>query len=259
MRSHDQAIHDQFDSQAQAYLNSAVHAQGPDLLHARELAARSAWSPDIVALDVGCGAGHLSFALAPSCKHIIALDPSPGMLAAVARAATARGLVQVQTREGGAESLPFADSNFDLVGTRFSAHHWRFLEAGLREMRRVLRPNGRLLVVDTLGHEDPLVDTYLQSIELLRDPSHVRNRSVSQWRALLESAGFGALQQAQWPLRLEFGSWVERMRTPPERVAVIRELQRGAAREVHDALALEPDGSFTLQVGSFWARKPTPG
>jgi hypothetical protein len=122
-------------------------------------------------------------------------------------------------------------------------------------MCRVLRPGGHLLMIDTVGHDDALVDTLLQAIELLRDPSHVRNRSVSEWQRLLEEAGLLDIQQAQWPLRLEWMSWVERMRTPPSRVSVIRELQRGAAREVHDALALEADGSFRIQVGSFWARK----
>jgi hypothetical protein len=73
---------------------------------------------------------------------------------------------------------------------------------------------------------------------------------------LLEAAGFLDIEHTQWPLRLEFASWVERMRTPPARVAVIRELQQGAAREVQDALAYEADGSFTFRVGSFWARKP---
>jgi ubiquinone/menaquinone biosynthesis C-methylase UbiE len=255
MRTHDQAVHDQFDSQAQAYLNSAVHAQGPDLVHARELVARTVTSGEAVALDVGCGAGHLSFALAPLFKRVVAVDPSPGMRGIVASAALARGLDQIETREGSAESLPLGDSAFDLVGTRFSAHHWRHAETGLREMYRVLRPGGCALVIDTLGHDDALVDTHLQSIELLRDPSHVRNRTVSQWRGMLEAAGFLDIQQAQWPLRLEFASWVERMRTAHGHVAVIRELQRGAAREVHDALGLEADGSFSLQIGSFWARK----
>ena len=110
-------------------------------------------------------------------------------------------------------------------------------------------------MIDTVGHEDALADTHLQAIELLRDTSHVRNRSASQWRTLLAQAGLLDIQLAQWPLRLEFISWVQRMDAPPARVAAIRELQRGAAREVHEALAFEADGSFRIQVGCFWARK----
>lgn len=254
MRTHEQAVHDQFDPRARAYLNSAVHAAGPDLVHAQELIARCR-STSAVMLDVGCGAGHLSFALAPMFNRVVATDPSPGMLAIVAQAAAARGLTQVEVERGSAESLSYADSTFDLVASRFSAHHWRWLETGVRDMARVLRPQGHLLMIDTVGHEDSLVDTHLQAIELLRDPSHVRNRSVSQWLAMLEGAGFLDVQHTQWSLRLEFASWVERMRPSPVRVSAIRELQQGAAREVQDALALEADGSFQIQVGSFWARK----
>jgi ubiquinone/menaquinone biosynthesis C-methylase UbiE len=254
MRTHHQAVHDQFDPRAAAYLNSAVHAQGPDLQHARALVTALGESLGTL-LDVGCGAGHLSFALAYAFRRVVAVDPSPGMLTTVAQAAAARRIPQLEVQQGSAESLPFADSTFDVVASRFSAHHWRFLESGVREMCRVLRPGGRLLMIDTVGHEDALIDTHLQAIELLRDPSHVRNRSVSQWRRLLEEAGLLDIQQAQWPLRLEWTSWVERMRAPPSHVSMIRELQRGAAREVHDALALEADGSFRIQVGSFWARK----
>ncbi len=254
MRTHEQAVHDQFDPRARAYLNSAVHAAGPDLVHAQGLVTRCK-SPSAAMLDVGCGAGHLSFALAPTFNRVVATDPSPGMLAIVAQAAAARGLTQVEVQRGSAESLPYADATFDLVASRFSAHHWRFLESGVHEMARVLRPQGYLLMIDTVGHEDSLVDTHLQAIELLRDPSHVRNRSVSQWRALIEGAGLLDIQHTQWSLRLEFAPWVERMRPSPVSVAAIRELQQGAAREVQDALALEADGSFQIQVGSFWTRK----
>ena len=157
MRTHDEAVHDQFDPQARAYLASVVHASGPDLEHARELVTREV-SPAGAALDVGCGAGHLSFALAPVLERVVALDPSCGMLGIVAEAALHRGLRRIETREGGAESLPFEDATFDVVATRFSAHHWRFLEAGLTEMYRVLKARGHLLVIDCLGHEDPLVE-----------------------------------------------------------------------------------------------------
>ncbi len=255
MRTHDQAVHDQFDPRAAAYLTSPVHAQGPDLLHAQELVTRLSRESRDSLLDVGCGAGHLSFALAPAFGRVVATDPSLGMLTAVAQAAAARGLQQLEVQQGSAESLPFADSTFGVVASRFSAHHWRFLEVGVREMCRVLRPGGHLLIIDTLGHEDALVDTHLQTIELLRDVSHVRNRSAGQWRRLLEQECLLDIQLGQWPLKLEFASWVERMRPTPVRVAAIRELQRGAAREVHDALSLEADGSFRIQVGGFWARK----
>jgi ubiquinone/menaquinone biosynthesis C-methylase UbiE len=254
MRSHEETVRSQFDPRAQAYLTSAVHAGGPDLERAKALVAGQA--PGTQALDIGCGGGHLSFALAPYAARMIALDPSPGMLAAVAGAAAARGLSRIETRLGSAESLPFDDCAFPLVCTRYSAHHWTRLEAAVREACRVLARGGHALIIDTLGHEDPLADTFLQSIELLRDPSHVRNRSRAQWRSVLQSAGLIELECAEWPTRIEFASWVERMRAPADRVAVIRSLQEGAPREVREALAIEPDGSFSLCTGLFWLQKP---
>jgi len=254
MRTHEQTVQSQFDPRAQAYLTSAVHAAGPDLTRARELVGQAVPAAAL-ALDIGCGGGHLSFTLAPHVARMIALDPSPGMLAAVSKAAAAKGLSGIEVRQANAESLPFEDRSFDLVSTRYSAHHWTRLPEAVREVARVLAPGGHALVIDTLGHEDPLVDTFMQSIELLRDPSHVRNRSVAEWRSLLQAAGLAELEHAEWPTRLEFASWVERMHTPADRVAVIRSLQEGAPREVREALEIGPDGSFTIRTGLFWLQR----
>ena len=253
MRSHEQTVQGQFDPRAHAYAQSAVHSAGPDLERAKSLVAQAAPGQ---ALDIGCGGGHLSFALAPQVTRMVALDPSPAMLAMVSKTAATRGLSQIDPRLGRAESLPFADASFPLVCTRYSAHHWTRLEAALREMGRVLAPGGHALVIDALGHEDPLVDTFLQTIELLRDPSHVRNRSATEWRSLLWSAHVIELERVEWPTRLEFASWVARMNTPTDRVAVIRSLQERAPREVQEALRIGPDGSFTIRTGLFWLRKP---
>lgn len=255
MRTHEQTVQSQFDPRAEAYLTSAVHANGPDLKRAKTLVADAVPST-AQALDIGCGGGHLSFALAEHVSRMVALDPSPGMLAGVSRTAAARGSRQIEARQGSAESLPFADCGFDLVCTRYSAHHWTRLPEAVREAVRVLAPGGYALVIDTLGHEDPLADTFMQSIELLRDASHVRNRSLSQWRALLRESGLEELAHDGWPTRLDFASWVERMRTPADRVAVIRSMQEAAPQEVRDALRIEADGSFTIQTGLFWLRKP---
>lgn len=185
----------------------------------------------------------------------MAVDPSAGMLATVAQEAAARRLPNLQTQVGSAESLPFERASFDLVASRYSAHHWTHLDEALRELHRVAKPGGMLLLIDGLAPEDALADTHLQALELLRDRSHVRNRSPSQWRRLLAAAGFERLEQQQWPIRIEFGPWVERMGTPAEHVVAIRSLQRAAPAEVRRALSLEPDGSFTLQTGLFWAHR----
>lgn len=256
MRTHEQTVQSQFDPRAQAYLSSAVHSAGPDLDRARALVAALGLPSHSQALDVGCGGGHLSFALAPHVGHMVALDPSAGMLAAVSQGAAAKGPSRIEVRQASAESLPFEAGSFQLVCTRYSTHHWTRLEQALQEITRVLAPGGHALVIDTLGHEDPLVDTFLQSIELLRDPSHVRNRSRTEWRSLLQAASLRELEHVHWPLRLEFASWIARMHTPADRAAVIRSLQEGAPREVAQALHIEADGSFVIQTGLFWLRKP---
>jgi ubiquinone/menaquinone biosynthesis C-methylase UbiE len=253
MRTHSQSIQDQFDAQAQAYLTSAVHAAGPDL-HAAHAEARQRLKPAASILDVGTGAGHLSFALAPLAARVVALDPSPGMLATVREAATARRLGQIETCEGSADALPFADASFDLVCTRYSAHHWLHVPQALAQLRRVVRPDGFVLIIDLLGDDEPLVDTYLQSIELLRDTSHVRDRSVAEWQALLCGAGFDPLEHRVWNTRLEFDPWVTRMRTPTGLIAAIRTLQACAPAEVRRSLNIEADGSFTARTGLFWGR-----
>ncbi|MDO9005620.1 MAG: methyltransferase domain-containing protein [Aquabacterium sp.] len=253
MRTHLQTNLDQYSTQAQAYLDSPVHAQGPDLARAQALVAQAIPASG-QALDVGCGAGHLSFALAPHLSHVVALDPSPPMLATVQQAARARGMHHIEAVPSSAERLPFPDASFELVCSRYSAHHWTGLAQALKEMRRVLKPGGHLLMIDVQGEEDALVDSHLQAIELLRDRSHVRNRTVSQWRALLADAGFANVVHESWPVHIDFSSWVTRMRTPASRVAMIREVQSDAPREVQEALAIEADGSFTFTTGLFWAQ-----
>jgi ubiquinone/menaquinone biosynthesis C-methylase UbiE len=253
VRSHDQSVVAQFDPKADAYLASAVHAAGPDLLRAGHLVHQAGLEGAM--LDVGCGAGHLSFALARHFQRVVATDLSPAMLATVRGAAAQRNLPQIEVQQASAQALPFPDGQFDLVSSRYSAHHWHDVPAALREMRRVTRPGGLLLMIDITGDESPLVDTHLQAIELLRDPSHVRDYSPSQWRSMLVDAGFDLHHEASWPTRLEFSSWIERMRTPPDVAAVIRNLLLGAATEVRTGLAVEPDGSFVPKTGMFWARK----
>lgn len=249
-RTRERLAADQFGPQAKAYVESAVHAQGADLDELAEIARRAA--PDH-ALDLGTGGGHVAYRLAAHARRVTACDLSRGMLDAVAGEARARGLANLETAEAAAERLPFADGEFDFLATRFSAHHWSDLEAGLRQARRVLRSGAPAVFIDVCSPAAPALDTHLQAVELLRDTSHVRNYSQAEWQAALVRAGFLTRAMRTWRLRMEFPVWIARMRTPEVQAAAIRALQAAASAEVRAAFAIEPDGSFLLDVVLFEA------
>lgn len=251
-RSHDTVVASQFGSRAQAYLTSAVHASGEDL---EMMESRVGHSPQAIALDMGCGGGHVTFRLAPLVQKVVAYDLAAEMLTVVAEEAERRGLANVVTKQGAAETLPCPSEAFDVAVSRFSTHHWRDLPAGLAQMHRVLKPGGAAFIMDTVSPGDPLLDTWLQSLELLRDPSHVRNPSLAEWRAMLARAGFRVDEVVPFRLRLGFAAWVARMKTPEAHIAAIRSLQHQAAAEVVEHFAIEADGSFTIDTAFMRATK----
>ena len=251
-RSHHDNVEKQFGSQASAYLTSAVHASGRDL---QRLAERLADFPQAKVLDMGCGAGHASFTAAGQVAEVTAYDLSSQMLEVVAAAAKEKGFSNIVTQQGYAETLPFADASFDVVISRYSAHHWHDVGQALREVKRVLKPGGVIIVMDVMSPGHPVRDVWLQTVEALRDTSHVRNYSSGEWLTLATEAGLVVNQLLTDRLPLEFSSWVARMRTPEPLVEAIRLYQQSASAEVKAYFELQEDGSFTSDTILFEAHK----
>jgi hypothetical protein len=112
----------------------------------------------------------------------------------------------------------------------------------------VLKPGATAVFIDVASPGPAALDTHLQTVELLRDPSHVRDYSVEEWGAALVRAGFRLSATRMRRLRMDYPSWVERMRTPEPHRAAIRSLQRQASQDTAAYYEIEPDGSFTLDT-----------
>jgi len=140
------AVREMFDRIARRYdLANTILSLGTDG-HWRRLAARATHlGPGEAALDVACGSGKLTAELAHAAPggRVVGLDFSPRMLAA-ARAAHPN----LHFTQGDAHHLPFTDSTFDAATIAFGLRNLADPERGLTEMRRVLKPGGRAVLLE---------------------------------------------------------------------------------------------------------------
>jgi ubiquinone/menaquinone biosynthesis C-methylase UbiE len=252
--NNDQAIQNRFGESADLYATSGVHSDPEDL---RRMTAAAELVGDERVLDLGTGTAHTALAFAPLVAEVVGLDLTDEMLRAGARLAGERGVENLELRQGNAESIPFEDGHFDLVVARQCPHHFANVALAVREAARVLRPGGQLLIVDSISKPNPKLDTFMNAVEILRDPSHVRNYSLREWKSFFEDAGLVVTRQEDWLLRIEFEDWIRRGGTAPPAVAQLRAMLTEAPSEVHEAYAIDAaKHDFGLPVGFTQGRKP---
>ena len=241
-----QLVREQFAAVARNYAVSKVHAQGEDLPVILQLAQLSGQER---VLDAGCGPGPVTLKLAPHAKTVTSVDFTPSMLGVARESAAAQNLSNVEFQLSNLEDFAAPAASFDRIVTRYSAHHWPDPLKVLQRFRKTICPDGFLLLCDVMASEIPVLDTFLQAVEILRDPSHVRDHTAPQWQAMCRSAGFKSEIVYRWPLRLEFGLWVERMATPVARIRTLHQLFEGAGADVKTAFDVAADYSFTVPCG----------
>jgi ubiquinone/menaquinone biosynthesis C-methylase UbiE len=180
---HHDRILDQFSRQAVPF--SQAHAiRNQDALNRIVQIAEA--GPEDTVLDVACGPGLLACAFARVVQQATGIDITPAMLERARSIQQEQRLENVNWKSGDVYSLPYADQQFSIVVTRFSFHHLMNPLAALREMKRVCRNGGRVVVADMAPAAEK-AET-LNRMERLRDPSHVRAMPLDELRSLFKRA-----------------------------------------------------------------------
>ena len=241
-----------WDRVAAAYATSPIHAAGPDLAWLVEALEPAPGQP---ILDLGCGAGHAGFAAAAAGAAVTAVDTSERMLETTRLLAQERALEGYLAVWADVGTLPFPPASFDGAVSRYSAHHWPDVAAAMREAARVVRPGGRVVVIDTVAPEDPALDTLVNTLELLRDKTHGRNLCLDEWRGAFAGAGLEVVTERRWPVVLETVSWFARMQTEAWRADAARALLRAATPAAVEALAIDGDRAWSVPAALLAGRR----
>lgn len=208
----------QFGRTAKAYAESVGHAKGPDLKIVLELLRPTA---DMVVLDVATGAGHTAAAVAPLVQKVVATDLAPEMVAETVALFGSRGLTNCQAQVEDVEALSFPDGSFDAVTCRIAPHHFLDIDKALSEIARVLKVGGSFVLEDSCAPEAKRSDRWINELETLRDPTHIRSYTKKEWKAMLQRAGLTVVRVRNYRKDHEVQDWVERSGLPAEEQAKV--------------------------------------
>ena len=179
--THNDTVKQSFKIQAEKF--AAYHMSKAE--YTDYLIRRIAASGKEHALEVAAGTCICGRALAPFVKDITCLDLTEEMLTQGKKLAEEDGIKNISFQTGNAEELPYEAETFDLVITRLSLHHFTDTEKPFREMQRVLKKGGKLVVWDMEATEESIRDID-DKIERMRDPSHTRILSREEFEKLFQ-------------------------------------------------------------------------
>ncbi|MCH8884630.1 MAG: metalloregulator ArsR/SmtB family transcription factor [SAR324 cluster bacterium] len=145
--------------------------------------------PSLKAIDLGCGDGAITVEIGRFARSVVGIDANPRAIQAARRRAEREHLDNVIFKEDRIESLAEPDGEYDLAVFSQSLHHVADVEGGLAQAVRVLRPGGRLILVDLAPHRERWVIEKLGHVHLGFAPERLE--------ALLKGAGLEGVQLEQ--------------------------------------------------------------
>jgi ubiquinone/menaquinone biosynthesis C-methylase UbiE len=211
-KKHKETVQKQFTKTADAFSKFAVRDSVEVLAEKVEFAKAQAHE---LVLDVACGPGAFVLAVAPRVRFALGIDLTPEMLRQARQFQAEKQITNAAFGRGDADSLPFPDACFDLVSCQHAFHHIAKPELVLKEMIRVTKPEGRVLILDPLAPEsDAKFDLY-NHIERLRDPSHTSSLRLTTFLSMFEEHGLEVSRQSLRRRPRSFNQWMQRAGLAP--------------------------------------------
>jgi len=246
-KKHKATVQKQFSKTVEAFAKYVVR-DTPEVL-AEKVAFVKPQATDLV-LDVACGPGAFVLALAPGVRFAQGVDLTLDMLRQARTFQIERQIPNAAFACGDAEQLPFPDAAFDLVTCECSFHHMPKPQLALREMIRVTKLDGRLLVIDSLAPEsDPKFELY-NRIEKVRDPSHTLTLRLTTYLGMFEEHGLELTRQALRRRPRSFNHWMLRAGCKPghKRYVEARKLLEDSFAGDRAGFSAQPQGDDILIV-----------
>lgn len=213
---HLEHIRQRFTNTAAAFSDFVLSRKAGEADHVAEAIARSLdGAADASAVDLACGPGTFVRSMARHVARAAGVDITPAMLVRARKEATLAGFGNTSFFCADVEALPFADASWDISLCGYALHHLLRPARVVREMARVVRPGGRVAVVDMLLPEGATAETHDQ-IERVRDPSHSHTLTAGELRRLFREAGLREIAAELHQRHREFDDWMRVAGSEPE-------------------------------------------
>ncbi len=223
MPSNINEIHESFARQAETFEVTHMNvSRKKHMEHMIELL--SPLNEDSI-LEVAAGTCACGRALAGTAAAVTCLDTTPQMLAIGNRESQKSGLANIVFVLGDALAMPFLNESYDMTLCRLAFHHIPEYKKAFSEMVRVLRPGGRLVLVDLIAEEGALFQTK-EDLEIARDPSHARSLTKKEMLDLFDNAHLTVTHTDQTDLPVSMEDWLDVTKPAPEVQDDIRKKMR---------------------------------
>lgn len=164
--------------------------------------------PEARGVDVACGPGTFTRPLARRVARAVGVDLTPAMVEKARAEAARDGITNIEFVCANIYELPFANGSADIVSCGYAVHHLTDPARALDEMARILRPGGRIAIVDIVL-PDGCDAAIHNEVERVRDPSHAHTLSAADFHALFDATGLRLHSENFRDYWQDFDGWMK--------------------------------------------------